>query len=153
MKREPFHFQTISVAPLTPTIGAEIDGVDHVNAAVFVGDANEFIDINSARLDIRIRDTLFPIPTGHGRDRAPQRDQGPNGVLRHIAESLDTSADAARIQIEALQHQPQHRDRPMPRGFCASLGAAERHRLAGDEPRTACAMNRFELVEHPCHVL
>jgi hypothetical protein len=83
----------------------------------------------------------------------PLSDKRPDGVLRHVAKSLDACGHARGIEAEVLEGEPQHCDRTVAGRLGASGGSTERQRLASNEPRLTGPVYRLEFVEHPRHVL
>jgi hypothetical protein len=110
-------------------------------------------EINTVLLAIGVSLLVSLVPTRHGHNRAADLLVQLDGVLCDVAEALHARDGVLGPNPEFLQGFSQREDHTVTRRLSPTLRAAHADRLARDEAGVLAAVERFELVEHPQHVL
>src|SRR5512141_173177 len=128
-------------------------GLGLVDAAEAVGDGQKLLEDDAAFLAVGVGGLVVLVPAGDRDDLAAELGVELDGVLGDVAEALNGGGRQLDLEAQLLEGLPEGVDEAVAGGFRPAERAAHAHRLAGDEAGVFRAVDGFELVEHPEHVL
>jgi hypothetical protein len=123
-----------------------------VDLPVDVGGRAQLLQIDAVRFAVGVTHPVLVIPTRDALHAAAQALVEGDGVLRHVAESLEARPGFAWIELEIAQRLAHGDHDPVAGRLFAPEGAAQADRLPGDDARAVSRMQRLVFVEHPQHM-